>query len=199
MPKSHFSRRRSGVRTGGVSLAVNFGLFLLKFGAGILADSIAVVADAFNSLTDCFSGVATSLGFHLKPSRRHHPEKIAGVIISIIIFATAISTAHFALVRICAPEPVLVEPVAVLILVAAITIKLALAVYVHRKNRSVKSATLTAVAWDAFSDVLASLVALSSLLISPESAVPLDGYLGLVVAVIIAVSGVRALRLNLKK
>jgi cation diffusion facilitator family transporter len=200
------TRQRTGQQVGLVSLLTNFVLFVGKFLAGVLTNSIAVIADSFNNLADCASSIATFLGFRLAARRAdaEHPyghgrmEYVAGLIVSMVILMTAISVGEVAISRIIDPEPVESSALPIAICMAAILTKLGLAAYAHRHNRRVKSKTLTASVRDSLSDVLSTTVALTSLLLAPLAHFPIDGILGLVVTAFIAGSGLYSFSDNLR-
>ena len=74
-PQDPDTRRRCGVRSGGIGIALNLLLFLGKLAAGLLTASIAVTADAFNNLSDAASSVVTLVGFRLagREEDEEHP------------------------------------------------------------------------------------------------------------------------------
>jgi cation diffusion facilitator family transporter len=200
------SKRQSiGQRTGVVGVVVNFGLFVSKLLAGLASNSIAIMADSFNNLADCGTGVASVFGFRFGARRgdESHPyghgrmEYIAGLVVSIVIFVTAFSVGEAAVRRIFAPEPVAFSWLAVGICAAAIMVKIGLAVYFRQANKAVKSETLNASLTDSVTDTLATIIALLSLILAPLTQFPLDGILGIVVALFIAVAGVQAFSANL--
>ncbi|MCI9243565.1 MAG: cation transporter, partial [Lawsonibacter sp.] len=74
-PQSPEVRRRCGVLSGGIGIALNLLLFGGKLLAGIITASIAVTADAFNNLSDAASSVVTLIGFRLasQEADEEHP------------------------------------------------------------------------------------------------------------------------------
>jgi cation diffusion facilitator family transporter len=197
-------RQRAGQGTGIVGVAANFFLFAGKLFAGLTSNSIAIMADAFNNLTDCGSGLATIISFRFSARRRDrlHPyghgraEYVAGLIIAIIIIVTAFGVGEAALRRIFTPETIEASTVAIVICLVSIVVKLALAWYIKHSNRQVKSQTLNASAMDSLADTFATTIALSSLLLAPITNWPIDGYLGVAVALLILYTGIRAAASN---
>ncbi|MDR1300158.1 MAG: cation diffusion facilitator family transporter [Candidatus Nomurabacteria bacterium] len=205
MTQAISTRKKSGQRVGIVTMLINLSLFVVKFLAGLLANSIAVLADSFNNLADCTSSIATFLGFRLSARRadKEHPyghgrmEYISGVIVSMVIMMTAVGVAEAAIRRIVQPEPIEPAVLPIVVCVAAIVAKLLMALYVHWSNKKIQSKTLVASVRDSISDVFATLIALLSLILAPLTDFPLDGWLGLAVTAFIVWSGVRSFWDNL--
>jgi cation diffusion facilitator family transporter len=193
-------RQKSGQAIGVVGLLVNLALFGAKFAAGLVSHSIAIMADSFNNLMDCASALATILGFRLagnKPDAAHpyghgRMEYIAGLVISMLIIVTAFGVGEAAVDRIIAPEPVEASTLAIAVCLGAIVTKILLALYIRHRNRKVSSSTLDASAWDSVADTLSTSVALAALLISPLTDLPIDGALGVVVALMILIAGLKS-------
>ena len=67
-------REAYGMLCGVIGILFNVLLFIGKFLAGTLSNSIAITADAFNNLSDAGSSIVTLLGFKLagaKPDTEH--------------------------------------------------------------------------------------------------------------------------------
>ena len=90
-------RQAYGSLAGGFGIFLNIILFIGKFLAGTLSNSIAITADAFNNLSDAGSSVVTLLGFKLaskKPNPKHpfghgRLEYVSGLIVSAAILLMA--------------------------------------------------------------------------------------------------------------
>ena len=82
-------RQSYGVLCGLVGIFLNVLLFVGKFLAGMISNSIAITADAVNNLSDAGSSVVTLLGFKLagaKPDSEHpfghgRMEYISGLVV----------------------------------------------------------------------------------------------------------------------
>ena len=68
-------RGRYATFAGAFGIVTNIFLFVIKFIAGLLFNSIAVTADAVNNLTDAGSSAIVLVGFRLsrKPADEEHP------------------------------------------------------------------------------------------------------------------------------
>lgn len=196
------TRRAYGVLCGIVGICLNVLLFAGKFLAGTLSGSIAITADAFNNLSDAGSSVVTLLGFRLagkKPDAGHpfghgRMEYISGLVVAGLILVMGAELAKSSVDKILHPEAVTFSWLACGILLASIAVKL----YMYRYNRAVgkkiDSAAMAATAADSLSDTAATAAVLLATVASRFISVPLDGWVGLVVALFILWSAVQAAR-----
>lgn len=195
-------RRAYGTLCGVVGIVLNILLFAGKLFAGQLSGSIAVTADAFNNLSDAGSSVVTLLGFRLagkKPDAGHpfghgRMEYISGLVVAGLILVMGAELAKSSVDKILHPEAVTFSWLACGILLASIAVKL----YMYRYNRAVgkkiDSAAMAATAADSLSDTAATAAVLLATVASRFISVPLDGWVGLVVALFILWSAVQAAR-----
>ena len=195
-------RQAYGMLCGIVGIGFNVLLFALKLIAGTLSGSIAITADAFNNLSDAGSSVVTLLGFRLagkKPDAGHpfghgRMEYISGLVVAGLILVMGAELAKSSVDKILHPEAVTFSWLACGILLASIAVKL----YMYRYNRAVgkkiDSAAMAATAADSLSDTAATAAVLLATVASRFISVPLDGWVGLVVALFILWSAVQAAR-----
>ena len=195
-------RERYGLLSGGVGLALNLLLFAAKLCAGILTGAISVTADAFNNLSDAAGSAVTLAGFKLASQRadERHPfghgriEYLAGLGVSLLILLVGVELGRGSIGKILHPEEAALTPLAVGLLVLSILVKLWMGWFYAAMGRRAGSPALAAAAADARSDVLATSAVLAGLLISRFFHVQLDGWLGLLVAVLILRTGWSAAR-----
>ena len=193
------SREKQGSLAGAMGIGVNILLFVIKLMAGLLSGSVAIMADAVNNLTDSGSSIIMLVGFRLsaKPADREHPfghariEYLCGVIVSFIVLFLGIELGRTSFVKILAPEKAEFGPVALGVLIVSILIKLWLCLFYTRVGRRIDSQSLLATASDSRNDVISTLVVLLGALITRLTSLDLDGFLGLLVAAFIIVSGVK--------
>ena len=191
------TRRRCGVLSGGVGIALNLLLFLGKLLAGLLTASIAVTADAFNNLSDAASSVVTLIGFRLagREADEEHPfghgriEYLAGLAVSALILLVGVELAKSSLIKIFRPEPVDFSVLSAVILAVSVGVKLWMFWFNRGLSRAIQSAALSATAADSLSDAVATTTLLLGLLAGHFLNLPLDGWLGLAVALFILRAG----------
>ena len=193
------SREKQGSLAGAMGIGVNILLFVIKLMAGLLSGSVAIMADAVNNLTDSGSSIIMLVGFRLsaKPADREHPfghariEYLCGVIVSFIVLFLGIELGRTSFLKILSPEKAEFGPVALGVLIVSILIKLWLCLFYTRVGRRIDSQSLLATASDSRNDVISTLVVLLGALITRLTSLDLDGFLGLLVAAFIIVSGVK--------
>lgn len=193
-------RRAYGQLCGIVGIALNVLLFAGKFLAGQLSGSIAVTADAFNNLSDAGSSVVTLLGFRLagrKPDPEHpfghgRMEYISGLVVSALILLMGVELAKSSFDKILRPTEVEFSVLAVVILLCSIAVKLYMSVYNRRIGKKINSAAMVATGIDSLSDTVSTAAVLVAMLVGKWSGLKIDGWVGMVVALFILYSAVRA-------
>lgn len=196
-PQAPEVRQRCGVLSGGIGVGLNLLLFLAKLLAGILTASIAVTADAFNNLSDAASSIVTLVGFRLagRAADEEHPfghgrmEYLAGLAVAMLILLVGVELAQSSLQKIIHPEPVSFSVLSAGILSASILVKLWMFWFNRGLSRAIRSAALAATAADSLSDAAATGTLLLGLLAGHFLKLPLDGWLGLAVALFILRTG----------
>ncbi|MFI3167747.1 MAG: cation diffusion facilitator family transporter [Bacillota bacterium] len=190
-------RNKIGMISGVFSIVLNLILSGLKIVVGSLVFSISMVADGFNNLADMASNVASMIGFYLakKPADAEHPfgharfEYIAGLVISILIFFAAFSLFWESLLGIFSGSNVEFSIVALAVLGLSIAVKICMGVVNLSLSKKINSKTLKAVAIDSFSDTIATLGVIISMLLVHWFDINIDGFVGCVVSVVIFISG----------
>ena len=193
-------REAYGTLSGIMGIALNAVLFIAKYIAGTLAGSIAIIADAFNNLSDAGSSLITLFGFRLAGRKPHsdHPfghgryEYIAGLVVSLLIIMMGFSLAKDSFLKILNPEPVDFSIISAVILCASIAVKLYMCVYNRALSRKIDSVAMKATATDSLSDAIATSVVLISMIVGRYTGLAIDGYTGVLVALMILWAGVSA-------
>ena len=191
-----------GKLAGIVGILCNVLLFAMKLLVGTLTSSIAITADAFNNLSDAGSSVITLIGFKIsaKPADKEHPyghqrlEYIAGFIVSMIILLLGLELIRSSFEKILRPDPIQFNPAAVVVLAAAIGVKLWLGLFYRKIGKTIHSTTLEATATDSMNDVFATASVLASTIFGALTGIQTDGYMGVAVALFIIYSGIRLIK-----
>lgn len=182
-----------------VGILSNFLLFIFKISTGLVFNSIAIIADAINNLSDSGSSLITLLGFKIsgKPADAEHPygharmEYISGLIVSFIILFLGLELIKTSFEKILHPNPVQFSLLSVIVLTAAIFIKLWQSFFYRKIGKKIDSLTLMATSADSRNDVLSTAAVLLSIIITYFTGINLDGYMGMLVALFIVISGVK--------
>lgn len=180
-----------------VSILCNLLLFTGKFAAGALFGSVAISADAINNLSDASSNIVSLLGFKLasRPADRNHPygharfEYLAALTVAVMVVVIGFELARTSIGKILHPTAVVFSWLSVAVLVVSILVKLWMAVFNHGIGRRIGSKALMATADDSRNDVISTAAVLAATLLARFTALPLDGWMGLGVAVFILFSG----------
>ena len=193
-------RLKYGILCGAVGILFNILLFTGKLIAGTLTGSIGITADAFNNLSDAGSSTITLVGFRLSGTKadKEHPfghgrfEYIAGLIVSMAILLMGFELGKTSIDKIIHPETVTFSYLAVAVLIVSILTKLYMFFYNRGIGKKIDSSAMRATAMDSFSDVAATSTVLLSMLIGKWTGLKIDGYSGLLVALFICYTGIRA-------
>ena len=190
------------VRTSIIGIAANVFLASFKAGVGLLSHSIAIVLDAVNNLSDAASSVITIAGTKLaakEPDRKHpfghgRVEYLTAMVIAVIILYAGITSFTESVRKIIHPETPDYAPVSLLIIAAAVVVKIVLGRYVKGVGEKVNSDSLIASGEDATLDSVISASTLVAAVIYLVFHVSLEAWLGAAISVIIIKSGVDMLR-----
>ena len=201
-PDDPEARKSCGLLAGGIGLGLNLLLFAVKLCAGLLTGAISVTADAFNNLSDAAGSAVTLAGFKLAAQRadERHPfghgriEYLAGLAVSLLILLVGVELGRESVAKILRSEPAVFSALAVALLALSIGVKVWMGWFYAAMGWRAQSPTLAAAAADARSDVLATSAVLAGLAASHFFHVQLDGWLGLLVAVLILRTGWEAAR-----
>lgn len=190
-------RERIGYIAGFVGLFVNLLLSILKLIVGLIVSSIAVTADAFNNLSDSASSIMTLIGFKLSnaPPDKKHPyghgriEYLIALMIAFMVMIVGFQFIKSSIDRILNPKPVVFQLIPFILLVISIFSKVWLSIFNRKLGDKISSSALKATATDALGDVITTSVVALSLLLSLITDYPIDGYIGVIVAMLILYSG----------
>ena len=187
-----------------VGILLNTLLFAAKFVIGTLCGSVAISADAVNNLSDAGSQVISLITFRIasKPADREHPfghariEYVASMIVSFLILYIGLELLKESIGNIITPDPPEKSLAAVIVLVLSIGCKLWLGLFNKRIGRRIDSSVMRATATDCFSDCLSTggvLLATAIAFFFPSLNLNLDAYMGVIVAILILIAGLRIL------
>ena len=193
-------RSAYGKLCGGVGIVLNILLFIGKFLAGVLSNSIAITADAFNNLSDAGSSLVTLIGFKLaeqKPDSDHpfghgRIEYLSGLLVSAVILMMGFELVKDSVDKIIHPTPVEFSVVVLVILVASVIVKCYMAYYNFLYGKRFDSGTLKATATDSLSDCVSTTVVLIATVVGHFTNIQIDGFCGIAVGVLIFVAGINA-------
>lgn len=195
-------RESYGKLSGIVGILLNLLLAVGKILVGALFGLISVTADGLNNLTDCGSNLVSLISFKLsnKPADKEHPyghariEYVSSMIVAFIILMVAFELAKESVGKILNPEQMEFSWAIVIVLAVSVLAKLWLFVFNRKLGNKIGSTLLKATATDSLSDSIATTVVLISVFVSRHFNIALDGYMGCLVAVVIAIAGINVLK-----
>ena len=190
------------IRTSILGIVANLFLAAFKATVGLFSHSIAIVLDAVNNLSDALSSVITIIGTKLAARRpdKKHPlgygriEYLSTMIIAAIVLYAGVTAMVESVKKIIHPTQADYTPVTLLIVAAAVVVKLLLGRYVKRKGEEVSSGSLVASGSDAFFDAILSASVLASAILYLTTHISLEAYVGVVISIFIIKSGIEMLR-----
>ncbi len=195
-------RAAIGTLSGLVGIVCNLLLFTFKLLVGTLTCSVSITADAMNNLSDASGSIVTFIGFRVadKPADEHHPygharaEYLSGLGVAALILVIGIELVKTSVKKIFAPTPVEFTAVAAVVLLASIAVKFWMNLFNRGLAKRIDSTALMATAADSRNDCIATFAVLIAAIVEKVTHIPVDGWIGLGVALFILYSG-----LNLAK
>ncbi len=194
---SNQTREQGITRTSVIGILVNLLLSGFKAIVGVIAGSIAIVLDAVNNLTDAVSSVVTIIGIklaHRKPDKKHpfghgRVEYFSAVIVSGIVIFAGLTSLYESILKIIHPEMPEYTIPSVIIVAAAVAVKIALGKYVKRQGEKYQSEALIASGSDASFDAILSASTLVGIGIALLFHVSVDGWIGAAISLFIMKAG----------
>ncbi len=185
------------VRTSIIGIITNILLAAFKAAVGLAANSIAVVLDAVNNLSDALSSVITILGAKLagKEANKEHPlghgrvEYISALIVSSIVLYAGGTSLVESIKKIITPEKAEYSTISLVVIAAAVIVKIILGRYVKSQGEKAESGALVASGTDALSDAILSLAVFLTAIIYRFAGVSLEAYVGVIIAIFIIKAG----------
>ena len=200
-------REATIVRTSVLGIGANVLLAAFKAVVGMLTHSIAVTMDAVNNLSDAMSSVITIVGTKLagKAPDKNHPlgygrvEYLSATIISIIVLYAGVSSLIESVKGIVAPQTPSYTPTSLVIIAAAVVVKLVLGRHVKATGERVGSDSLVASGADALFDAVLSASTLAAAAVFIATGFAIEAWVGAAISVVIVKSGLDMLRETLSQ
>lgn len=191
-------RLKLGVLSGVVGIVLNIILSVFKMIFGAITKSISIVADGANNIFDAVSSVINLVGFKIsgKPADEEHPfghgrvEYISALTLAFFILIMGVELIKSSVDRFTNPETVIFSVPAVVVLVLSIFGKIWLALFNRKIGKMMNSVAVDAVVTDSIGDILATTCSLIALIASKFTDFPVDGIMGIVVALVIVYAGI---------
>ena len=190
------------IRTSVAGIFANVFLAAFKAVVGILSHSIAITLDAVNNLSDALSSIITIAGTKLaaKAPDKKHPlgygrvEYLSAMIISVLVLYAGIQSLVESVKKIIHPQAPDYGMAALIIVAAAVVVKILLGTFFIKKGKEASSESLGNSGKDAKNDSILSLSTLVAALIFIFTGVSIEAYLGVVISAVIIKAGIDMLK-----
>ena len=195
-------RQQYGIMASVTGIVVNVLVCLGELIIGFLIGSIAMISDAIHNVADAGGSLVSFLSFKLsgRKADAEHPyghgrmEYLLSIGFSILLFVVAAQLGIEAVDHIMNPEVVEFSMSALAVMLGAMVLKIWLSFFLRSIGNRIDSPILRANGKEALSDVWATGAIAIGLLLGGIFQLSVDGYLGLIVAIIIAKAGFEVLK-----
>ena len=195
-------RQQYGIMASITGIMVNVLVCLGELVIGFLIGSIAMISDAIHNVADAGGSLVSFLSFKLsgRKADAEHPyghgrmEYLLSIGFSILLFVVAAQLGIEAVEHIMNPEVVEYSMSALAVMLGAMALKIWLSFFLRSIGNRIDSPILRANGKEALSDVWATAAIAIGLLLGGMFQLSVDGYLGLIVALIIAKAGFEVLK-----
>ena len=201
-PQDQKVRKRLGTLGSGVGVGVNALLAAGKLLIGSLTGSVAVTADAINNLSDAAGSVVSLVSMRLaqKPVDKEHPfghgrmEYLGALAVGVMILVMGVETLLSGVRSILSPAEVAFGWAPFWLLVVSILMKGGLFLFYRAVGRLIDFPSLLAAAKDSLSDMLATFAVVVSMIVSHGFKIPIDGWMGVAVSMLVLKAGFDVVR-----
>jgi len=201
------NRGKQIIKVSIVGIIANVFLAGFKAAVGMVSHSIAIVLDAVNNISDAASSLVTIIGTKLagKEADKKHPfgygriEYLSALIISGLVLYAGITSLVESVKKIITPEDPDYSTAALVIVGAAVLVKVFLGRYVKKSGERLNSDSLVDSGKDALLDSLISASTLAAALVQVLFHISVEAWLGAVISLVIIKSGIEMLMETLSR
>ncbi len=194
-------RNQRIVQTSIIGIAANLVLVAFKTVVGLATNSIAVILDAVNNLSDALSSIITIIGTKLSGKRpdKKHPyghgriEYLTSVVIAVIVLLAGVTSLRESLEKTIHPAQTSYSAASLIIIAAAVLVKLLMGRYVKKVGEEINAGTLIASGSDATFDAVLSFSTLIAAAAKLMWDWQIEGILGIAISVFIIKAGIEML------
>lgn len=200
--KSPNVRRAYGTLGSVVGIILNLLLAAGKIAVGAVFGAVSLVADGINNMSDAGSQIISFISFKMasKPADRDHPfghariEYVASMIVSFFILLVGWNILSDSVEKILDPEiKTTFSWLMIIVLGVSVLVKLWLCLFNRRLADKIGSSVMKATAADSLSDAIATAAVLAAMLVFKFTGFDADGYMGVIVAIVIFIAGIKIL------
>ncbi|MDO5475249.1 MAG: cation diffusion facilitator family transporter [Candidatus Saccharibacteria bacterium] len=183
-------RSKTIMKSGYLFILINILLSIFNIVVGLVSNSLAIISDALHSLIDAISGILIIVtekiaGLKKYAKNREKIERIATIIIAIIIILVGFHIIHESIEKILEPDDVDYSLPTIIVLIASILTKYLLADYLKKTGHRIKSTVVAASGAETMNDCFISVAVLISAIIYLVWHIDIEAYLSIAIALII--------------
>ena len=183
-------RSKTIVKSGYLFIVTNFLLAIFNVIVGIMANSIAIISDAAHSLIDAISGflvvISEKLASHKNlTAHRVKIERVTTIIIAIIIIIAGIHIIIEAIEKLSENESPDYSVATIIVLIASIIAKFALAKYLKTTGKKIKSKVVEASGAETMNDTWISVAVLISAIVYLIWKIDIEAYVSIIISLVI--------------
>ncbi len=195
------NREKAIIKTSIIGIIGNIFLVIFKAFVGIIAGSVSIIMDAINNFTDALSSIITIIGTKLsgkKPNKKHpygygRIEYLTSTLIAMLILFAGAMAIYESIKSIIdyyqnGTMPSF-EIYSIIIIAAAIVVKVAIGLFFRHKGNQIDSDALRASGIDALFDSILSTATLVGVILAKFANLYVEGYLGIIIGLFILKSG----------
>ena len=195
------NREKVIIKTSIIGIIGNIFLVIFKAFVGIIAGSVSIIMDAINNFTDALSSIITIIGTKLsgkKPNKKHpygygRIEYLTSTLIAMLILFAGGMAIYESIKSIIdyyqnGTMPSF-EVYSIIIIAAAIVVKVAIGLFFRHKGNKIDSDALRASGMDALFDSILSTATLVGIILAKFANLYVEGYLGIIIGLFILKSG----------
>ena len=191
------NRTNEIIRTSVIGIIANVLLSAFKAVIGIVSGSVSITLDAVNNISDAMSSLITIIGAKLssKEPDKKHPygygriEYLSTMAIGVIIAYAGVTSLIESIQKIIKPSDPDYSIISLIIVGAAVFVKIALGLYTKASGKKLDSDSLVASGKDALNDAIISTSTLIVAIIFVATHLNLEAFVGLIIAIMILKTG----------
>lgn len=186
-------RKKIGTLGSFVGLMLNIVLSLMKMLLGFVMGSVAITADGVNNLSDAGASLVSLISVRMaqKPQDEDHPfghgriEYLGALVVGVLIAFFGLELIKSGVESIIAGKASAFSILTFVLLMVGVIVKGWMSVFYKKLGKMTDNPTLLAASKDSLGDAVSTSVITIASLISHISGWPLDGYAGVLVALLV--------------
>ena len=186
-------RKKIGTLGSAVGMILNILLSAMKMLLGFLIGSVAITADGVNNLSDAGGSLVALISVRMaqKPQDEDHPfghgriEYLGALVVGVLIAFFGVELIKSGVESILAGKASAFSILSFVLLAVGVIVKAWMSVFYRKLGKMTDNPTLLAAAKDSMGDAVSTTVITIATLVSHVTGWPLDGYAGVLVALLV--------------